>query len=185
MTLCVVLGPDHRLIHGFIYLSVAILIAVVVYSLKLYRIEHLSRTLENRPHFKFLTGFQSFMFMRIGRAASPSELVSLLESGVRDLDFDSVEVHGRDHCISSWSKTAKAHPDGMRNTHERVLDDIGLKVRYVIPVHDSPTYQKCLETTWFRILTQWAHRYEGLTASPLPPGAILGGPITRNRTAGP
>jgi hypothetical protein len=122
---------------------------------RLYRIETLSRTLENRPHFKFLSSYQTFMSRRVRRAGCFHEVISLLESGVRDLGFNRVEVFRNGYSMKKWDNPQKVHPDAPQVREEKSLDKRGVTVVWTIPAHTSKTYQKFLELSWYRFLNEF------------------------------
>lgn len=163
MTLALVLGPRSDFTVTFIALSGAVLLAVVVAVLRLYRVETISQTLENRPHVQFLSSYHAFMSKRISRAQSSDELLSLLESGVRDLGCDSVEVFYGPHVIKHWLNPQKAHIEAPRLEGEKNLAGMRFHVRWVFPTHDSESYQKYLVLTWHRVVNQLEHRLRSLT----------------------
>jgi UDP-GlcNAc:undecaprenyl-phosphate GlcNAc-1-phosphate transferase len=159
VTLCLALGqPQHPLISGFIYLSSLVVLVVVVMMLRLYRNESIVQTLENRPHFKYLCFFHSFMGRRIRRAKSFLELVSLLERGVKDLNFDLVEVYQHGRLLDCWTNPWRSHPDKRPIVDEKYMEQFDLHIKWVIPSHDSSSYQKSLEVTWFRFLNHIERR---------------------------
>ncbi|MGB6067592.1 MAG: MraY family glycosyltransferase [Desulfomonilaceae bacterium] len=162
ISILLALGP-HLFVH--IGLLVAVLIVTgTVGLLKLYRIDHLSTTIHNRPHLQFLDSFRSFMGRRIARSESTEDLMSLLESGVRDLKFDLVEVNSHDRIVRQWSAEFKVHPDSDRTTEIKRFQHNGVAVRWTMPTHDSHTYQDCLSETWYHFLNEIEARHLLLTA---------------------
>lgn len=162
ISILLVLGPE-LLVH------VAILVAILVLSgtvgiLRLYRIHNISQTIANRPHLQFLDSFQSFMTKRINRSESIEDLMSLLESGVRDLGFDSVELIRHDRPVGRWVAERKAHPDSNRTTAVRRFQNDGVAIRWTVPRHDSDTYQRCLTETWHHVLSEIEARHLVLSA---------------------
>jgi UDP-GlcNAc:undecaprenyl-phosphate/decaprenyl-phosphate GlcNAc-1-phosphate transferase len=157
MTLWIVLG--HRSAYNLHFLSlVGLVVIAVIVLLRLYRIENLSNTLENRPHFQFLSSYQTFMSRRVRRAVSLDELVSLLESGVRDLGFGRVEVFQNGYSIKKWDNPQQVHPDAPQSREEKSWDQWGVTVVWSIPTHKSKTYQKFLELSWYRFLNEFETR---------------------------
>lgn len=154
MTLALVLGPRSDLTVKFIAISGTVMLIVVVAMLKLYRLETLSKTLENRPHFQFLSSYHAFMSRRISRAESFDELISLLESGVRDLGCDSVEVFYGDRSVKKWTNPRKAHEGAPRYEGEKNFSGMRFHVRWIFPTHESESYQKYLILTWYRVINE-------------------------------
>jgi UDP-GlcNAc:undecaprenyl-phosphate GlcNAc-1-phosphate transferase len=152
LTLFIILqvnAPALTVLAGF---TVLILFAGALASLRLYRIENLVETLKNRRHFKFLGGFLGFMKQRLKRARSLSELLELLESGVKDLAFDSVEVLYQGETIEKWSNPRPIHVGSPRIHSEETFDEAQLTVRWVRPVHNDDCYNEYLMLTWYRFL---------------------------------
>ena len=161
MTLWIVLGHGSAFnVHFLLFLGLAV--AVVIVLLRLYRIENLSQILENRPHFQFLSSYQTFMGRRIRRAGSFDELVCLLESGVRDLGFNRVEVFQNGYSIRKWDNSQKVHTDAPQSNGEKRLDKTVLRVVWAVPTHTSKTYQKFLELSWYRFLNEFESRVQVL-----------------------
>ncbi|MBI5248393.1 MAG: hypothetical protein HY912_02765 [Desulfomonile tiedjei] len=158
MTLVLVLGPRSELAVRFIVVAGTIWLVVVVAVLRLYRVGTLSKTLENRPHLQFLSSYHGFMSKRISRAQSLDELISLLESGVRDLECDSVDVFYGDRVIKSWMNPRKAHEEAPRIEGEKNFDGLRFHVRWVFPIHESETYQNYLLLTWYRVVNELESR---------------------------
>ncbi len=152
ITLCLVLGPDSAAVRVFIGVSSLVLLAVVVALLKLYRIEHLTRTWQNRPYFKYVCTYYSFMTMRLEKSESMQETLSLLESGVRDLGFDEVSVYHFDRVVEQWRRKRSIHPEAPPRRFERTFPEYDLRITWAAPSHNSVTYQKTLEITWYRFL---------------------------------
>jgi UDP-GlcNAc:undecaprenyl-phosphate/decaprenyl-phosphate GlcNAc-1-phosphate transferase len=162
LSILLVLGQE-------LLVPVAILVAILFLCgtaglLKLYRIDHLSQTIANRPHLQFLDSFRSFMTKRINRAESIEELMSLLESGIRDLGFDSVELIRHDRPVGRWVAEWKVHPDSNRTTEVRRFQNDGVAIRWTVPRHDSDSYQDCLTETWHHFLSEIEARHLVLSA---------------------
>jgi UDP-GlcNAc:undecaprenyl-phosphate/decaprenyl-phosphate GlcNAc-1-phosphate transferase len=162
ISILLVLGPQ-------LLVPVAILVAILILCgtaglLKLYRIDHLAQTVANRCHVQFLDSFRSFMTKRINRAESIEELMSLLESGVRDLGFDSVELILHDRPTGQWVADRKAHPDSNRTTKVRRFQNDGVAIRWTVPQHDSDRYQDCLTETWHHFLSEMEAKHLVLSA---------------------
>ncbi|WP_052316045.1 glycosyltransferase [Desulfomonile tiedjei] len=163
MTLVLVLGPRSMWSVSFILGSGMILLFVVVSMLRLYRIETLSKTIENRPHFQFLSSYHSFMSRRIHRARSFEELISLLESGVRDLGCDFVEVYYGQNTVRKWMVQQKLHEGAPRTEAERTFHGVRFHVRWAFPIHESETYHKYLLLTWYRVLNELEERLQSFS----------------------
>jgi len=122
----------------------------------------LAVTLQNRSHFKFLGEFLRFMKQRIRRAKTLQELLSLLESGVRDLDFDSVEVVDDGETLTRWVNPHPVYPDRARIYCEDPVEGSRLTVKWVWPAHNDETYNEYIMLTWHRFLVackaEMAHR---------------------------
>jgi len=161
MTLWIVLGHGLAFTAHFLFF-LGLAVAVVIVLLRLYRIENLSQILENRPHFQFLSSYQTFMDRRIRRAGSFDELVCLLESGVRDLGFNRVEVFQNGYSIRKWNNSKKVHTDAPQSNGEKRLDKTVLRVVWAVPTHTSKTYQKFLELSWYRFLNEFESRVQVL-----------------------
>ena len=133
--------------------------ALMVMVLRLYLAdEGLPRILNNRPHIKFLTSYITFMSRRIRRAQSVDELFLLLETGVRDLDFDSVRLFQDGRTLRYWSNKKKRHADATRQTYVTSFDRLNLGVEIVVPQHDSQSYQRHLKLTWDEFLKELNER---------------------------
>jgi hypothetical protein len=122
--------------------------------LRLYRVKYFSDAIANRPHMKFLDSYVTFEENRAHRARSAEELLALLESGVRDLDFDSVEVVSNGAVVSKWVNLSPVHPDHPRITGEIPLSLNGYLARWSIPMHDSKDYQDTLTFSWHEVVTR-------------------------------
>jgi len=148
MTLTLVLGPRQQFFTAYVVLSGIVLVALVVMVLRLYLNEGIPRIIQNRPHFQFLASYISFMSKRIKRAGSRVELLELLETGVRDLDFDVVEVLRGDERLFSWRNPRPVHLDSPREQRSRRLGKTDLELVWTVPLHCSVSYQKYLKLTW-------------------------------------
>jgi hypothetical protein len=84
----------------------------------------------------------------------PQDCMRFFIGGVRDLEFDSVDVrmNGSKPCV--WEKTQKVHPESPRITGCRSLRNCEITINWIIPTHDDITYQKYLELVWHRFLNQ-------------------------------
>jgi UDP-GlcNAc:undecaprenyl-phosphate GlcNAc-1-phosphate transferase len=159
MTLWIVLGHGSAFNLHFLSL-LGLVVGAVIVLLRLYRIENLSQTLENRPHFQFLSSYQTFMSRRVQRAGCLDEVISLLESGVRDLGFNRVEVFQNGYSIKKWDNFQKVHTDAPQSKEEKHLDKWGVTVVWIVPTHTSKTYQKFLELSWYRFLNEFESRLD-------------------------
>jgi hypothetical protein len=99
---------------------------------------------------------------RLRRVKSHDELVALLEVGVRDLDFDTVEVSSNGCKPYVWNNDRDVHPDSPRKNGHRAFNDTKLSVKWVVPTHDDPSYQKYLELVWWRFLSAAEVRHREL-----------------------
>ena len=109
------------------------------------------------------------MTERLKVAKSVNELVSLLESGVRDLGFDSVEVIRGNERIACWSNSQPAHPESPRIRTEQRFDECGLTIKWVRPLHMDEIYNEYLMLTWHRFLVAFKSqicRYDPVLHSP-------------------
>lgn len=162
LTLLVTMTPESRATSIVGAITVIGLIAIMTIVLKLYRMDRLTNTLKNRNDFKFLSIFNSYMEVRIQRARCDKELFFLLESGVRDLDFDTVEVNLNGSSICVWNNDSKVHLDTPRTANNRIFKDCNVTITWIVPTHDDPTYQKYLELIWKRFLNQIENKNEDL-----------------------
>ncbi|MGC8605552.1 MAG: MraY family glycosyltransferase [Desulfomonilaceae bacterium] len=162
LTLLITILPESRLSSIVGAIVILALLITMTAILKLYRIDTLANVLRNRFDFKFLSAFNSYMELRVQRAKCADELVVLLESGVRDLDFDTVEVSINGSIPHLWNKTEKAHPYSPRINGRRSLKDCDVTIRWTLPTHDDRAYQKYLELVWHRFLNQVEDRNEML-----------------------
>lgn len=152
LTLIMVLGvqsPVLRFLTGFLTLA---LMLAVTWSIRLYGDRSLFLTLRNRPHFKFLGEFLRFMTLRAARAKSITDLLTLLESGVRDLDFDNVEIIYKEQALKKWVNPQPAHPQSPRLASEESFNGWDLKIKWAQPLHRDESYNEYLLLTWRRFL---------------------------------
>jgi UDP-GlcNAc:undecaprenyl-phosphate/decaprenyl-phosphate GlcNAc-1-phosphate transferase len=162
LTLCLTLVPYNTYLRVFMFGSFIVSGIVVVLLLRLYRSESLTTTWTNRPHFKYLCSFNSYMQQRINRVQNFYELLNLLDRGVKDLGFNSVEIYHNERLIEQWTNQWRIHLDKQSFCCERTFQDFNITVRWTVPTHDSNTYQKFLEITWFRFLSQIEERMKSL-----------------------
>lgn len=154
LTLLITITPESRLTSIIGVVTVLALIATMTIVLKLYRIDKLTSVLKNRNDFKFLSTFNSYMELRVQRAKCVDELIFLLECGVRDLDFDAVEVNSNGSKMCVWNKNQKVHLDTPRMKECRVFKDCDVTIMWTVPTHYDQSYQKYLELVWHRFLNQ-------------------------------
>lgn len=168
MTLTLILGQKADYFVGYIVLSGLVLLGLMVLVLRLYMREGLPSILENRPHMKFLASYMDFMTRRAARCRSEAEVLALLETGVRDLAFDSVLLRRGGQVLQRWDRaeagTEVAHPGAERQEELRALNDSDLAVVAVIPRHHSLAYQKYLKLVWEQFLKAAACRLKELEA---------------------
>jgi UDP-GlcNAc:undecaprenyl-phosphate/decaprenyl-phosphate GlcNAc-1-phosphate transferase len=154
LTLLITMNPGSHLTSIFGTVTVVALVIIMTIVLKLYRVDTLANVLKNRPDFKFLSSFHSYMKLRIYRVKGSEELLILLERGVRDLEFDSVEVRSGGSRLHSWNKPEKVHPKAQRTNGHRSLKNCDIIIVWTIPTHNDRPYQKYLELVWHRFLNQ-------------------------------
>lgn len=152
LTLFSVLGWNSGVAQFVGAAIVLVIIGGIIASIRLYNVHELVATLKNRPHFKFLSGFLRFMKYRMRRAESLHELLALLETGVRDLHFDKVEVLSDGDILFRWINPRSVHPGSPRIYSEESLDTDRIIVKWWRPFHDDETYNEYLMLTWYRFL---------------------------------
>jgi hypothetical protein len=177
---------------------IAILVTgLAVLLLRVYRVNpigHIPRVMAERTHFKFLDLYCTFMAARLARAKSVSECVALLESGVRDLCFDSVQIFQGDTCVGRWDNTDRAHPQSTRSIVTKGLKSVGLSVSFIVPHHERKSYQESLQAAWLEFLNNFevrvreltpgsdlAHELHTVHQQPLPDPVLPGGIVTVGR----
>ncbi|CAM2056869.1 UDP-GlcNAc:undecaprenyl-phosphate/decaprenyl-phosphate GlcNAc-1-phosphate transferase [Desulfovibrionales bacterium] len=148
MTISLILGPRTHFLTLYVVLSGLVLLGLAVMVLRLYLREGLPTLLENRPHFQFLDSFMVFMAKRVRRSSCMEDLVALLTSGVRDLDFDSVQVLHQGRLIAIWMHTHPVHENQTRTQLEKKFVAVDLVVRWTVPRHDSRSYREYLNQAW-------------------------------------
>jgi hypothetical protein len=92
------------------------------------------------------------MKQRIRRAGSIQELLSLLESGVKDLGFDSIEILYDGKTLQRWFNSQPLHPETARVHCENRFEESRFTVKWVLPTHDDETYNEYLMLTWYSFL---------------------------------
>ena len=143
-------------------LVVSVLIGIMVFVLRINRIDVITTRIRNRQDCQFLSTFNSYMEERLRRVKSHDELVALLEVGVRDLDFDTVEVSSNDSKPCVWNNCRNVHSESPKKDGHRYLNNSGLSVKWVVPTHDDLSYQKYLELVWWRFLSAVEERHREL-----------------------
>jgi UDP-GlcNAc:undecaprenyl-phosphate/decaprenyl-phosphate GlcNAc-1-phosphate transferase len=150
-------GTSSSIIYVGLVVVSAITLGVV--ALRIYRVDHLPQVIIDRPHFRFLDTYRKFISARALRASTTEELIELLQTGVRDLHFDSVEVFRYGRAFARWVRPAKLHADAPRSILKREFAELGLSIRATIPKHDSDAYQQYLESSWLETLDAFALAY--------------------------
>ena len=141
--------------------AIAMLVfAGAIASIRLYRVDKLLTTLQNRRHFKFLGTFLPYMKNRLSRAKSMQELVELLQTGVRDLGFDYVEVAHNGQSIEKWTNSRPPHPENPRIRSEETFQEHMLSIKWARAVHHDETYNEYLMLTWHRFLTAFRNEMQ-------------------------
>lgn len=158
MTLIIAIDPESEASRSAFVLIGVVLVAIFVGLLRLYRIQDFAQALNNRPYFQFVSSYRAFMMAKINTVKSFDGLIKLLESGVNDLGYDSVEVIYCGNTICFWVNPSKSHPEATRFQEEISFDEIDLTVKWVVPKHESKSYQKFLEVTWYQVLRDLRER---------------------------
>ncbi|MFH1113735.1 MAG: hypothetical protein V1792_07415, partial [Pseudomonadota bacterium] len=143
--------------------AVILLTGLTVILLKTYRMDpfhHLPQVLSERPHFRFLDQWSDFMAARLARTRSIAECVSLLESGVRDLEFDAVLLYHGDVLIGKWENPDPVHKGGSRTVLTEQIPAAGLLVKAVVPKHHRASYNDTLNATWCGFIAAWSQRLD-------------------------
>jgi UDP-GlcNAc:undecaprenyl-phosphate/decaprenyl-phosphate GlcNAc-1-phosphate transferase len=169
-TLSVLIGMRVYFIGSYVGVGIMaasfMLLGVVI--LRAYRIDHfrrVSRALSERPHFRFLGLYGDFNRAKLSRSRSVDEVVSLLESGVRDLKFDSVLLFHHGTRIKRWDNADRVHPDSERSVLLKEMSAIGISVKAVLPQHERSSFQESLESTWMEFLTDLEARLVEFSSS--------------------
>ena len=152
VTLLISFNPESYFPLIIAGLVVGVLVAVMAVVLRINRIDRITTSIKNRCDCQFLSTFNTYMEGRLRRVKSHDELVALLEVGVRDLDFDTVEVSSNGCKPYIWKNNRDPHPDSPKRNGARVFNYSELSVKWVVPTHDDPSYQKYLELVWWRFL---------------------------------
>lgn len=165
LTLLLTLAPESTFTVVMRWITVLTLVAVMAIVLRLYRLDRFTRVFKNRYDCKFLSSFNSYMEKRVERTKNVDELFFLLESAVRDLDFDMVEVTVDGSKPYVWKNRHEIHPELPKKTGSRTLRDSQVIVSWVIPTHYDENYQKYLELIWHRFLNHIENKISLLTRS--------------------
>jgi len=159
LTVIIVLDPEPEASMLAFILVGAVLAAIVVGLSRLYRFQdYFSQALNNRPYFQFVSSYRAFMMAKINTVRSFDGLIKLLESGVNDLGYDSVEVIHGGNTICFWFNPSRTHPEAPRFLEEISFDEIDLTVKWVVPKHESKSYHKFLAITWYQVLRDLSER---------------------------
>ena len=81
------------------------------------------------------------------------ELIDLLQTGVRDLGFDYVEVAHEGRRIEKWTNSRPPHPENPRIHSEETFQEYMMSIKWARPVHHDEIYNEYLMLTWHRFLT--------------------------------
>ncbi|MFH0823447.1 MAG: MraY family glycosyltransferase [Pseudomonadota bacterium] len=165
LTLILVLDVNSPLLRAMAGIIVVLLFGGAVASLTLYPLDRLFTTIKNRRHFKFLGSFLSFMKNRLTRAQSLDELIEVIQTGVRDLDFDYVEVVVNGKVMRRWDNPRPVHPDNRRIHCEETLDDLSLAIKWGRPLHDDDFYNEYLMLTWYRFIVEFRAKVRSQTGT--------------------
>lgn len=152
LTLFTVLEVQSMIVKFLGGLITLVLFGGALASISLYKMESVYVILQNRPHFKFLGEFIRFMKQRIRKAKSLQELLSLLESGVRDLGFNLVEVLYDGQTLKKWVNPQPLHPETPLIQSEDTFEEFRLTVKWTWSSHRDETYNEYLMLTWYRLL---------------------------------
>jgi UDP-GlcNAc:undecaprenyl-phosphate GlcNAc-1-phosphate transferase len=152
--ICLTVFPGLQSRPWGIALALVLSVGTVGGALRLYRVKYFADAVTNRPHIKFLDSFVTFEKNRARRARSVEELLALLESGVRDLDFDSVEVMNNGRTLTRWAHLSPVHSRHARQTGQVPLGLNGYLAKWTIPVHDSTDYQDALTFSWQEFISE-------------------------------
>ncbi len=158
LTIGAFLAPQSEFSRWSWLVIVAVVVAVTTAILKMYRVGEFKKTLENRPHFQFVSSYRSFMAAKIRTVKSTEDLWALLSTGVTELGYDSVEVIRNGKTVCYWENPSRRHPQASRIFQELSFPDLGLVVRCIVPQHESKSYQKFLEIIWYQVVRDLAER---------------------------
>ena len=158
LTILAFTHPESEISGWCGLIIVVVLLAVTIAILKMYRVGEFKKTIENRPHFQFISSYKSFMAAKIRTVDSLEALCALLSTGVSELGYDSVEVIRRGSTICYWVNPSKKHPKSPRLFQELNFQNLELTVKWILPQHESRSYQKFLEIIWFQVVRDMAKR---------------------------
>ncbi|MGC9029143.1 MAG: glycosyltransferase family 4 protein [Desulfomonilaceae bacterium] len=166
ITLAAFMHPESEMAKWSWLLFGFVLVGMTTGILKMYRVGDFKKTLENRPHFQFVSSYRSFMAAKIRTINSLDDLLGLLSTGVTDLGHDSVEVLRYGSTVCYWVNPCKRHPESPRLFQELSFQDLGLVVRWIVPQHESKTYQKFLEIIWYQVVRDVGERAMAIEQCP-------------------
>jgi hypothetical protein len=106
------------------------------------------------------------MSAKIRTINSLEELLALLSTGVTDLGYDSVEVIRNGNTFCYWGNPSRKHPEAPRLYQELSFQELGLVVKWIVPQHESKTYQKFLEITWYQVARDIGERAMAIERCP-------------------
>lgn len=142
-----------------------LLTGLTVILLRTYRVDplrHLPRVFAERAHYKFLDLYADFMTARIARAKSVSECLALLESGVRDLQFDSVILYHGNTPVRRWYNPTPVHLGSPRTILAESISGSSLLVKAVVPEHERKSYNDTLVASWNKLLNAFSRRLRAI-----------------------
>jgi len=160
LTLFLVFEVSSMAIRLLAAVIAMLVFAGAIASIRMYKVDKLLTTLRNRRHFKFLGAFLPYMKNRLSRARSLQELIELLQTGVRDLGFDYVEVSHDGQQIEKWTNSRPPHPENPRIHSEETFQEYVLSIKWGRPMHHDETYNEYLMLTWHRFLTAFRSEIE-------------------------
>lgn len=144
----------------------ALLASLAVILLRTYRVDpfhHLPRVLHERADFKFLDLYADYMIARLARATTVPECIALLESGVRDLQFDAVILSNGNTPVERWDNPRPVHIGSPRTILTESICNSDLLIKAVVPRHERKSYNDSLEASWGQFLTAFGMRLERVT----------------------
>jgi len=152
LTLLLVLGIESDSVRLAAVITAVVLLGGAVASMRLYKVHTFFKTLKNRPHFRLLGDYLDTMKRRMGRAGSTDELLGLLESGGKDLRFESVEILYDGRSVRKWSNPSPIHPENPCVRSAESFQGGRLVVKWSRPLHKDGAYNEYLKLTWHRIM---------------------------------
>lgn len=163
VSILVALAPKEEFSIPAAALFVLTCLMVATGILLLYRTDNLTRVLRERRHFKFLDEYLRYMSTKLALARSGNDVIESLESGVKDLGFDSVTITQNQSTVRHWISPSPLHPGSSRVSLVREFRESGLALRALIPLHERKSYQDHIEHTWARVLEICEKRLADLT----------------------